>query len=221
MPLPCPTPPAGPLVWAGGGQWWAGVAVVAQLLWAQVLLRSPPSPVSCQEFVPSRPRLTSHLYLSLLQTRAASGRCWPAGTALPPWAFAGCFILPGPAPSRGPPSPSPFWSAAPPVPPRPGIPLHGVPSGTGIPGWSRDGPSPSSRRSISPCCAHSSARQSLPWVQPGSAPSGTRRSWIGGSGGESCRGQQATPLSKMSAVFSLASPAGFEPEPGETSGSAC
>lgn len=127
MPLPCPTPPAGPLVWAGGGQWWAGVAVVAQLLWAQVLLRSPPSPVSCQEFVPSRPRLTSHLYLSLLQTRAASGRRWPAGPALPTWAFAGCFILPGPAPSRGPPSPSPFWSVAPPVPPRPGIPLHGVP----------------------------------------------------------------------------------------------
>lgn len=66
---------------AAWGGWSWQVAVVAQLPWAQVLLLSPPSPVPCQEFVPSRLGLTSPLYRSLLQMWAASGRCWPQGLA--------------------------------------------------------------------------------------------------------------------------------------------
>lgn len=93
----------------------ARAAVAAQLPWVQVLPPSPPSPAPCQEFVPSCPGadITSPpLYCSLLQTSAASGRCWPPGAL--PWptrAFAGFFLLP----HAGTPFPSPFWG--PPSPP--------------------------------------------------------------------------------------------------------
>lgn len=71
----------------GEGDGEAGTAAAAQLLRAQVLLRSPPSTWPCQEFVPSRHGLTSPVYRSPLQTRSASGRCWPRGPALDTRAF--------------------------------------------------------------------------------------------------------------------------------------
>lgn len=74
-------PPRAQFPGDGEGDGEAGAAAAAQLLWAQVLLRSPPSTWPCQEFVPSRHGLTSPVYRSPLQTRSASGRCWPRGPA--------------------------------------------------------------------------------------------------------------------------------------------